>query len=142
MSKCTQDSQKFCIKLLSILDNAKIKTQFLVPQLKLKFAPSPSLHPMSDHIINTHTNQVKTLRMDCPGNTSIPLYRPKRTFDLKTVICLCWVIKKKIDTPSPKPTKTESSSIHPQALQNYVCFFPLTSRPRTYAHKHTPCHCP
>ena len=35
-----------------------------VPQLKSKFAPSRKLHPHSDHIINTHTKQVKTLCMD------------------------------------------------------------------------------
>ena len=42
MSKCTQDSQKVCTKLLSLPDNAQKKTkkkQFLVPQLKYKFAP-------------------------------------------------------------------------------------------------------
>ena len=63
MSNCSQDSQKVCTKLLSLPDNAKKQQQFLVPQLKQKFAPSPKLHPQSDHI-NTHTNQVKTLRMD------------------------------------------------------------------------------
>ena len=62
MSKCTQDSQKVCTKLLSLPDKAQ-KTQFLVPQLNYKFALSPRLHPQSDHIINTHTKQVKTLRM-------------------------------------------------------------------------------
>ena len=35
-----------------------------VPQLKSKLAPSRKLHPQSDHIINTHTKQVKTLCMD------------------------------------------------------------------------------
>ena len=36
------------------------KAQFLVPQLK--FAPSPRLHPQSDHIIHTK-KQVKTLHI-------------------------------------------------------------------------------
>ena len=62
MSKCTQDSQKVCTKLLSLPDKAQ-KTQFLVPQLNYKFALSPRLHPQSDHIINTRTT-IKTLRMD------------------------------------------------------------------------------
>ena len=35
-----------------------------VPQLKSKFAPSRKLHPQSDHIINIHTKQVKSLCMD------------------------------------------------------------------------------
>ena len=98
------------------------KNQFLVPQLKLKFAPSPSLHPMSDHIINTHTNQVKTLRMDCPGNTSIPLYRPKRTFDLKTVICLCWVIKKKLTHRHPNQPKLSPVQFTPRPYKIMYAF--------------------
>ena len=67
------------------------KTQFLVPQLKYKFAPTPKLHPWSDHIINTHTDQVKTLRM----TTSIPVYKPKhKNLTSKTVIWLCWLSRK------------------------------------------------
>ena len=31
---------------------------------KIKFANSVRLHPQSDHIVNTHTQQVKTLHMD------------------------------------------------------------------------------
>ena len=54
MSECTQDSQNVCTILLSLPDNAI-------------FSPSAKilrLHPQSDHIINTHANQVKTLHMD------------------------------------------------------------------------------
>ena len=55
---------------------------------------------------HTHTKQVTTLRMDCSGTTSIPLYRPKHNADLKTAIWLCWFSRKIWHT---KPTKTEPS---------------------------------
>ena len=74
-----------------------------VPQLKKKFAPSPRLHPQSDHIINTHTNQVKTLRMDLSWdqfNSSLQVKTHKNSnFG-------CAGFQEKFDTP---PTKTETS---------------------------------
>ena len=40
----------------------------------------------------------------------------------------------------PKLKPVSESLTH--SPQNYVCFFPLTSRPGSYACKPTPCHCP
>ena len=61
------------------------RNSILVPQLKYKFDASPMFHSQSDHIINTHTHKTsEKLHVSiCPGTTSIPVYRPKYTFDLK-----------------------------------------------------------
>ena len=85
MSNCSQNSQKVCTKLLSLPDNAK----------KLNFqslSQNRNLHPLQSSTPNlttssTHTNQVKTLCMVCPGTTSIPVYKPKHTLDLKNFGC-------------------------------------------------------
>ena len=61
----------------------------------------------------------------------------------KTVILAVLALKKNsthLHSNQPKLSPVSESSTHP--LQNYVCFFPLTSRSGSYAHKPTPCHCP
>ena len=118
MSNCPQDSQKVCTKLLSLPDNAK-KLKFLVPQLK--FGPSPKLHPQSDHIINTHTNQVKLHVWICPETTSIPVYKPKHTSHLKNSNFDCAGFEEKFDTPLLKPTKTETSYRKLNCLMCALC---------------------
>ena len=45
----------------------------------------------------------------CLGTTSIPVYRPKHTFDLKNSNFACAGFQEKFDTPPLKPTKTEPS---------------------------------
>ena len=79
--------------------------------------------------------------------TSIPVYGPKHTFDLKNSNFGYAGFQEKIDTPplksmQPKlrPVLESSTLTHP--LQNYVCFLPLTTRPGSYAHKPTPCIAP
>ena len=63
MSMCTQDLQKGCTKLLSLPDNDIKKLNFS-PSAKKKNATSQRLQPQSDRIMNTHKNQLKTLRTD------------------------------------------------------------------------------
>ena len=122
-----------------------IMPKFLVPQLKYRFAPSPRLHPQSDHIIHTHTHThtqnftygfvLAPLQFQSTGqNTHLTS---------KTVILAMLAFKKNsthLHSNQPKLSPVSESSTHP--LQNYVWFFPLTSRPGSYAHKPTPCHCP
>ena len=136
MSKCTQDSQNIYTKLLSLPDNAK-KPQFLVPQLKKKFAPAPRLHLQSDHIINIHTKQEKLYIWICPGTISIPVYRTKHTFDLKNSnFCCAGFQNNSTHLHSNKQKLSPVSENLTDPLQTCVCFFTLTSRklcPQTYS---------
>ena len=70
------------------------KNSIFSPSAKIKIAPSPRLHPQSDHIINTHTK---------------PVYRPKHTSDLKNSHFGYAGFQEKFDTPPLKPAKTEPS---------------------------------
>ena len=84
--------------------------------------------------------------MDCPGTTSIPVYRPKLTFDLKNSNLAVYVgfeEKFKFDTPPLRPTKTESSFRKLNSPPNKVCMlFPThLQAPGSYVHKPTSCHC-
>ena len=104
----------------------------LVPQVKWKYALSPRLHPQFDHI-HTHTqSKWKFYVLICLGpfqfqstgqNTHLI---SKQQFDFIG-------LQEKLNTPNsnqPKLSPVSESSTH--SLQNYVCFFALTSRPRNH----------
>ena len=79
----------------------------------------------------------------CHGITSIPVYRTKHTLEFKKSNLAVLAFKKNSTHPNwkqLKPSPVLESSTHP--LQNYTCFFPLTSGPGSYAHKPASCHCP
>ena len=66
---------------------------------------TPSLTTSSTHTQNKWTLYVWI----CPGTTSIPVYKPKHTFDLKNSNFGYAGFQEKFDTPPLKPTKTEPS---------------------------------
>ena len=66
-------------------------------------APPPILTTSSTHTQN------KLYVWVCPGTTSVPVYRPKHTFDLKSSHFGYAGFQEKFDTPPLKPTNTEPS---------------------------------
>ena len=119
-----------------------IKNSIFSPSAK-KFAPSPRLHPQSDHTINTHKTSKNFMYGFVLGSLQFQSTGQNTHLTSKTVILPALAFKKNsthLHSNQPKLSPVSESSTHP--LQNNVCFFPLTSRPGSYAHKPTPCHCP
>jgi len=77
---------------------------------------------------------------------SIPVYRPKHTFDIKTAIWLYWLSKKKSTHPYSNSNQQELNLYFQKAqltpYKTRYMFFSFTSRPGSNVHKPTPCHCP
>ena len=107
MSNCTQDSQKVFTKLLSVPDNAK-KTSIFSPKAKIKICTlSKAPPPVWPHHQHTH----KSSENFTYGfvQSSIPIYRPKHTFDLKNSHFVCAGFQDKFNTLPLKPNETEPS---------------------------------
>ena len=105
-----------------------------------KFAPSPRLHPQSDHIIHTHTKQVKTLTY---GFVLGSLHRPQLTFDLKNSnLDICRLSRKIRHTTEAQltPYKTRYAFSHSPLGQGVTSTNLLPVRdPRmepSYTHSH------
>ena len=144
MSMCTQDSQKVCTKLLSLPDNAKTPLNFSSPA-KIRIctlSKAPAL--VWSHHQHTHAqNKYKLTYGFVLGPLQSHSTGQNTHLTSKTVILVVLAFKKYSTHLHPNQLKLSpvpGSSTHP--LQNSVCFFPLTSRPGSYAHKPTPCHYP
>ena len=127
MSNCSQDSQKFVPNCFLYLIMSK--NSIFSPSAKIKFAHSPKLHPQSDHIINTHKSSKNFTYAFVLRLLQFQFTSQNTHLTFKTVILAVLALK----------TVSESLT---HSLQNYVCFFPLTSRRGSYAYKPTSCHCP
>ena len=123
--KFTQDwRKKKCTKLLSP-DNFNF-----IPSAKWNIVPF-----MAPPINHQNTQNKRKLYY---GFVQGPLqFQSTRqnpcTADLKNSNLAMLAFKKKL-----KLSKVSENSTHP--LQNYACFFSLTSKPGSYVHKPTPCH--
>ena len=94
------------------------KNSIFSPSAKINICTLSKAPPQSDHIINMHTHKIsENLRMDFHGTTSILVYRPKHTSDLKNSNFGYAGFQEKFATPPPKLSQVSESSTHP--LQNY-----------------------
>ena len=124
----TQDSQKVCFLYLVMPKNSIFSSS-------AKHPLQGSTSTLSLTTSSTHTFALGPLQFQSTGQNTY--------LTSKTVILARLAFKKNsthFHSNRPKLSPVSESSAHP--LQNYVCFFPLTSRPGSYAHKPTPCHCP
>ena len=132
MSNCSQDSQKVCTKLLSLPDNAK-KSSIFSPSAKIKIctlSKAPPPHHQHTHKYFTYGFVLGPIQFQSTSqNTHLTS---------KTVILAVLALKKnstRLHSNQPQLKPVSESLTH--CLQNYICFFPLTSRPGNYAHKPT-----
>ena len=135
MSKSTQDSQNVGTKLLSLPDNAKKFTSAKIKILTLSKGP-----PVWPHHQHTHKTSKNFTYVFVLGPLQFQSTGQSTHLTSKTVILLCWLSRKIQHTSTQTKSPVSESSTHP--LQNYICFFLLTSRTGSYAHKPTRCHCP
>ena len=128
-SKCTQDWQKICTKLLPL---SECPTNS--PSANKIWSLS-RIHLSSDHIVNTQ-KKLKKSKHGFLLSISILVYRAKFTGDLKNSNLVVLALKKNCTyIPPLKPTKNKSSFGKFNSPSTKVHL--LTSRPRCCGHELT-----
>ena len=133
MSRCTQIHKKF-VPNCFILYLMMPKNSIFSPSAKIKVCTLSKVPPpVWPHHQHTHTQQVKknlttslthakqvkkTHIWICTGTTSIPVYRPKHTFDLKNSNFAGAGCQENLMHLHSKLSPVSESSTHP--LQNYA----------------------
>ena len=104
------------------------KTQFWGPLTNWKFEPSPRPHTHSDPIINKHTKQVKKLCMDLSWHALNSMLEVKTLYHTEKQGFGYPGFQKNSRHTHQNPLKSNpvsERSAYP--LQNYICFYLLTS---------------
>ena len=130
MSNRSQDSQKIGPNCFLCLIMPIFSPSAIIKICTLSKAPPPVWPHHHQHTHKSSKNFTYGLVL---GTTSIPVYKPKHKFDLKKSNLAVLAFKKNsthLHSNQPKLKPVSESSTH--SLRNYVCFFPLTSRPGSY----------
>ena len=108
-----------------------LKTQFWGPLTNWKLEPSPKAHTHSDHIINKPTEQVRKLQMDLSWHALNSKLQAKTLYHTeKQGFGFLYLSKNSRHTHQNPLKLSPLSERSAYPLQNYICFFLLTSRVR------------